>query len=243
MDHVAETIKEIEEKMVETEAYMLALKEGRDTLRKLGNASSPLPRRAAAKSETPKPARRVETENRKSAVGRPDGVRPKWPSLRPGGCGNRSSKYVGVTTAQPTSKGKPRWRAQGRKDDKQKTIGTFRSELEAAIAVQEFLGNKKEAQRLREMAESAESDMAEQGENNPDREQRKRKKAKGKTKDSTLNTQNSAEGTYFECNTCSHKHYTRARPERCRNTEYCRGTSFSMFGPFSPSRRTVKDLK
>jgi len=98
-----------------------------------------------------------------------------------------SNRFKGVKKEKPYSDGRKKFSANYRLSGKGKYLGTFENEFLAAAAVQEKIGNKDEAKRLRNLATATtgmtkqqRADMDEQAENNPNRPGTTSKK-KGKT--------------------------------------------------------------
>lgn len=156
--------------------------------------------------EIPEPARVVTGDVSATS---PDKTQPSeqvaaTPKSKPRG--GSSSQYKGVKKA-----GK-RWSATAYLHKKVKHVGTFDTELEAAIKVQQHLGDDAEVTRLERLVTKQEEpqkflDRAEQEESNPDRSPRTAKKAD------------------WECNKCSHLHKAQKRPVKCKG-EGCKNQSF-----------------
>jgi len=75
-----------------------------------------------------------------------------------------SSRYLGVTVHQ--GKSRPSYYAQSSRDGKWKGLGVHKVEELAAAAVQEYIGNKEEAKRLREIARQKTNTAIEQPKEN-----------------------------------------------------------------------------
>jgi hypothetical protein len=82
---------------------------------------------------------------------------------------NPFSQYEGVYNGGHYADGRPKYLAGLWANGKNKHLGSFAIEEEAAAAVQRAKGNKIEAKRLSELAQQKAADMIEQQENNPDR--------------------------------------------------------------------------
>jgi len=124
------------------------------------------------------------TQTSKSSIETAAKTSSKLPRGRPA----KFSKYKGVSKTRTRRDGSFFYRACVYKDKKNHHLGIFEIEELAAAAVQEFLGNNDEAQRLR--------DLAEQKNNNPDRP---------------------LPGTFWECNKCAHQHHVNQRPIKCED--------------------------
>jgi len=125
----------------------------------------------------------------------------------------KASQYKGVSLCKMRKNGTQKWRVQYYDPSvgKIKSLGAYDTELKAAAAYQDYVGDKAAAAEYRRldaqqrgMARQQAADMAEQVENNPD-------KPTGKKKD-----------TYYVCDHC--KLETLTRPTSCIQ---CRGASFS----------------
>lgn len=91
------------------------------------------------------------------------------------------AKYKGVYAGKTTAGGEKRWHASQTVKGKTIHLGSsFKSEELAAAAVQDYIGNEAEAQKLR--------DLAEQAEINVDRPVDKRRKAKPRRPDSGVHS-------------------------------------------------------
>lgn len=90
------------------------------------------------------------------------------PKKTPGTKGH-FSQYKGVSDGGVRKDGIQRYKATVFLDKKNKTLGTFLIEEEAAAAVQDALGNKAAVNRFQAISKQKTADQAEQKENNPDR--------------------------------------------------------------------------
>jgi len=121
---------------------------------------------------------------------------------------NPFSRYMGVYDGGPTVDGRQRYLACFYKDGKNKHLGTFYIEQEAAAVAAEARGDKAEAQRLHQIARQKQADLAEQEENNPDRSASRRPVAQAKV--------------VYRCKGCGLRFKT--RPKLC---DQCHGGEFA----------------
>ena len=121
---------------------------------------------AETEKRSPRPADRPAKKIKKSSKMLSDS------NVRKG----KKSKYKGVSPMKPLKSGKIKYQAFCWDGKKKKcvTIGTYDTELMAAAAYQDHVGNKAEARKLRDQARQ-QADMAEQAENNRDRPPTKKK--------------------------------------------------------------------
>jgi len=139
-----------------------------DTLRQvLGSGKEPAETKTPARPVEPKPP---VIKSRKS----PKSTSKKKASNR------KTSQYKGVERLKPNKSGQVKYKASywDGKNKKNIYLGTHDSDLLAAAAYQDNIGNEAGARDLRALAKQQKSDMAEQAENNQDRpkDQKKMKK-------------------------------------------------------------------
>jgi hypothetical protein len=115
---------------------------------------------------------------------------------------NPFSQYEGVYNGGHYADGRPKYLAGLWANGKNKHLGSFAIEEEAAAAVQRAKGNKIEAKRLSELAQQKAADMIEQQENNPDRPAGGRRKAEGSP-------------LVWECDRCGRQLPGAERPKVC----------------------------
>lgn len=121
------------------------------------------------------------------------------------------SQYKGVTNGLVRNDGIQRYKAVVYLDKRNKCLGTFLIEEEAAAAVQAALGNKAEANRLQVLAKQKKTDLAEQRENNPDRgEDQPESESPGGGLPPAGHT-----ASAWECNKCGRQHLQVKRPKAC----------------------------
>ena len=129
---------------------------------------------------------------------------------------NPSSQYLGVTVK--TLRGdKKKYHAQIYRDGINKYLGRHNSEELAAAAVQEHLGNKQEADRLRQLAANKGAHYT-----NAEEASRLRKLAEQKTDQEIRQLKQENEVTAWDCKDCGQGY--RYKPDQCGK---CNGTSFT----------------
>ncbi len=223
------------ERIVELEGEVAELKGFMDLAGKTMTPSTRKVLRSAAKVSSGPVAvgSAVSVVSRKRPGTKPGAVRVRY------GTGN---KYFGVHSIKKTGKFNARVDRKGFR----KNLGTFAVEEEAAIAVQEFLGNTGEVARLRAL-------VSEKGkEGSPAKAQRREVKKitndqKLKTKDSKIDARHKADaaegieaikGSYrsqWECKGCGWT-YGGASPERCPK---CNGISFEKIKVLSEPEKEL----
>lgn len=107
-------------------------------------------------------------------------VRAKKPKHVAGHRGplKKASQYKGVSLCKKRKNGTQKWRVQFCGNGKIQSLGSYKTELEAAAVYQDHIGDKAEAKRLRSLdsprstgsdSRQRKADMAEQRENNPNK--------------------------------------------------------------------------
>jgi len=120
-----------------------------------------------------------------------------------------TSQYKGVERLKPNKSGQVKFKVSwwNAKTKKNIYLGTHDSELIAAAAFQDHIGNKAEVAKLRAQAKQQTAGMAEQQENNPDRPldgaDRHNLKRLGKT--------------YWVCNCCGLEYQSKGQCAGCGN--------------------------
>jgi len=120
-----------------------------------------------------------------------------------------TSQYAGVERLKPNKSGQVKFKVSYWDGIHKKNIylGTHESELIAAAAYQDHIGNKAKAAELRAQDKQQQADIAEQAENNPDRPldgtDRRNLKRQGKT--------------YYVCKHCGLEYQSKGQCAACGN--------------------------
>jgi len=119
----------------------------------------------------------------------------------------KTSQYKGVERLKPNKSGQVKYKTSYWEGKTKKNIylGTYDSELEAAAACQDHIGDKDEAARLRSLAKQQKADMTEQADNNPDRP-----------------------GTGLKTWKCTHCKLTFRHPTKPMSCINCKGATFTL---------------
>lgn len=230
-------IEALEERAGELEGYAQKAREAAALLRQIGSGlsggaagikadSGPQHKRKAPRQDEPR-------KRRTGAATKTPAVQER--SSRRGASGTPFSQYKGVTKGKPRKDGTLTYKAGAYSaiDKKIHFLGTYEVEELAAAAVQEFLGNKTEAKRLRAIGEQKWADSAEQRENNPNKPRvdvsshRHGQHQYPKRQDQApVENEDSQVGVVWRCDDCGHQHISTLCPKHC---ESCGHSALSRF--------------